>query len=59
MLVPVLQRIRLRLLPQYHPKGADLRTFSQADLDAVAPELNRRPRKTHGTALGPRSTLTF
>jgi hypothetical protein len=30
------------------PKGADLRTFSQADLDAIAHELNRRPRKTHG-----------
>ncbi|GAA0899388.1 hypothetical protein ACFQ10_13065 [Streptomyces indonesiensis] len=29
------------------PKGADLRTFSQADLDAIAHELNHRPRKTH------------
>ncbi|MEU9897304.1 IS30 family transposase [Streptomyces phaeochromogenes] len=37
-----------RLLRQYLPKGADLRTFSQADLDAVAHELNHRPRKTHG-----------
>ncbi len=36
-----------RLLRQYLPKGADLRTFSQADLDAIAHELNHRPRKTH------------
>ncbi|MFE2749676.1 IS30 family transposase [Streptomyces scopuliridis] len=37
-----------RLLRQYLPKGADLRTFSQADLDTIAHELNHRPRKTHG-----------
>ncbi|MFB7374898.1 IS30 family transposase [Streptomyces sp. NPDC056222] len=37
-----------RLLRQYLPKGADLRTFSQAELDAIAHELNHRPRKTHG-----------
>ncbi|MCX4681075.1 IS30 family transposase [Streptomyces sp. NBC_01433] len=37
-----------RLLRQYLPKGADLRTFSQADLDTVAHELSHRPRKTHG-----------
>ncbi|MFD9456690.1 IS30 family transposase [Streptomyces sp. NPDC059985] len=37
-----------RLLRQYLGKGADLRTFSQADLDAIAHELNHRPRKTHG-----------
>ncbi|MFI6423394.1 IS30 family transposase [Streptomyces sp. NPDC050842] len=37
-----------RLLRQYLPKGADLRTFRQADLDAIAHELNQRPRKTHG-----------
>ncbi|MEU2359085.1 IS30 family transposase [Streptomyces misionensis] len=37
-----------RLLRQYLPKGADLRTFSQADLDAIAHELNHRPRKIHG-----------
>ncbi|MBO3680149.1 hypothetical protein [Streptomyces sp. NEAU-YJ-81] len=30
------------------PGGADLRTFSQADLDIIAHELNHRPRKTHG-----------
>lgn len=36
-----------RLLRQYLPKGADLRTFSQAELDAIAHELNHRPRKTH------------
>jgi IS30 family transposase len=32
----------------YLPKGADLRAFSQVDLDASAHELNHRPRKTHG-----------
>ncbi|MFJ4633778.1 IS30 family transposase [Streptomyces sp. NPDC088847] len=37
-----------RLLRQYLPKNADLRTFSQADLDAIAHELNHRLRKTHG-----------
>ncbi|MDX3433955.1 IS30 family transposase [Streptomyces sp. ME01-18a] len=37
-----------RLLRQYLPKGADLRTFSQAALEAIAHELNHRPRKTHG-----------
>lgn len=37
-----------RLLLQYLPKGADLRTFSHADLDAIAHELNHRPRKTRG-----------
>ncbi|MFG2525416.1 IS30 family transposase [Streptomyces sp. NPDC048527] len=37
-----------RLRRQYLPKGADLRTSSQADPDAIARELNHRPRKTHG-----------
>ncbi|MFD4025393.1 transposase [Streptomyces sp. NPDC058576] len=36
-----------RLLRQYLPKGADLRRFSQADRDAIAHELNHRPRKIH------------
>lgn len=36
-----------RLLRQYLLKGTDLRRFSQADLDAIAHELNHRPRKTH------------
>jgi transposase, IS30 family len=37
------------LLRQYFPKRvADFRTISQADLDAVAAELNGRPRKTLG-----------
>ena len=34
------------LLRQYFPKGIDLSTFSQARLNAVARQLNERPRKT-------------
>ncbi|MFJ8855419.1 IS30 family transposase [Streptomyces sp. NPDC102437] len=37
-----------RLLRQYLPEGAELRTFSQACLDAIAHDLNHRPRRTHG-----------
>lgn len=34
------------LLRQYFPKGSDLAIHSQAHLDAVADELNQRPRET-------------
>ena len=33
------------LLRQYFPKGTDLDGFTEAELDAVARELNDRPRK--------------
>ncbi|MBM4073955.1 MAG: IS30 family transposase [Planctomycetes bacterium] len=36
------------LLRQYFPKGTDLSAFSQSQLDAVAWELNTRPRKSLG-----------
>jgi IS30 family transposase len=36
------------LLRQYFPKGADLSGYSQQDLNAVALQLNTRPRKTLG-----------
>jgi IS30 family transposase len=36
------------LLRQYLPKTADLSSFSQSELDAIALRLNQRPRKTLG-----------
>ncbi|WP_439678120.1 hypothetical protein [Embleya sp. MST-111070] len=45
-----------RLLRQYLPKGVDLRTFSQADLDAIAHELTHRPGRPTAIALRQRST---
>jgi IS30 family transposase len=36
------------LLRQYLPKTADLSTFSQSELDAIALRLNTRPRETLG-----------
>ena len=36
------------LLRQYLPKNADLSSFSQSELDAIALRLNQRPRETLG-----------
>jgi len=36
------------LLRQYFPKGLELSNISQAKLNAVARQLNERPRKTLG-----------
>ena len=36
------------LLRQYLPKGIDISTYSQLQLNAIARQLNERPRKTLG-----------
>lgn len=36
------------LLRQYFPRGTDLSSISQAQLNAIALRLNQRPRKTLG-----------
>lgn len=41
------------LVRQYLPKGTDLSVYSQVELDAIADEINNRPRK----GLGLRSPL--
>jgi IS30 family transposase len=43
------------LVRQYLPKGTDLSGYSQAQLDAIADEINSRPRK----GLGVRSPLAI
>ena len=44
------------LLRQYFPKGTELSRYSQVELNAVARQLNERPRKTLGFTT-PASTL--
>lgn len=36
---------------QYLPKGTDLSGYSQAQLDAIADQINNRPRKGVGVRL--------
>ena len=44
------------LLRQYFPKGTNLSTYTQADLNTIAQRLNSRPRQTLGYAT-PAETL--
>ena len=43
------------LLRQYMPRRLDFRTLTQADLDAIALELNDRPRQTLGFKTPPQA----
>ncbi|WP_455648465.1 IS30 family transposase [Nocardia salmonicida] len=47
-----------RLLRQYLPKNADLRRFTQNDLDAIASNSTTGPARSTSTAALPRSTLS-
>ena len=36
------------LVCQYLPKGTDMAVYSQVEIDAIADEINNRPRKGFG-----------
>nr|WP_234688507.1 hypothetical protein [Comamonas aquatica] len=47
------------LVRQYLPKGTDLSIYSQEQLDAIADEINNRPRKGLGYDHRWRSTASY